>query len=155
MRKRVDVVPALLAMLLGLSCVTGSLLARPHLLALPLLAVWTLGLVRRARQNRAPCWWLIAVMPLWANLHGSFAFGLALAAALGVEAVMTAERMKAIHRLGHFRRRHHVITLLNPQIWHRLLFPLHMSACRVSVISANGRPAISPNSRPSHRVAGG
>ena len=29
-------------------------------------------------------------MPLWANLHGSFAFGLALAAALAVEAVIDA-----------------------------------------------------------------
>src|SRR5882757_8097144 len=40
-RKRVDLVPALLAVVLGLSCVTGSLLARPHMLSLPLLAIWT------------------------------------------------------------------------------------------------------------------
>ena len=52
-RRRVDFVPALLAVVLGLCCVTGSLLARPHMLALPLLAIWTAGLVRRAKK-RAP-----------------------------------------------------------------------------------------------------
>ena len=53
-RARVDFVPALLAVVLGLACITGSLLARPHMLALPLLAVWTAGLVAARDQNRAP-----------------------------------------------------------------------------------------------------
>jgi hypothetical protein len=87
-RRRVDFLAALLAVVLGLSCVTGSLLARPHILALPLLAIWTVGLAQAREKNKAPSCWLIAVMPLWANLHGSFAFGLALAGALAVEAVI-------------------------------------------------------------------
>ena len=87
-RKRMDFVPALLTVLLGLACITGSLLARPHMLALPLLAIWTCGLASARETERAPNWWLLAVMPLWANLHGSFAFGLALAGALAMEAVI-------------------------------------------------------------------
>src|SRR5471030_527231 len=87
-RRRVDLLPALLAVVLGLACVTGSLLARPHMLALPLLAIWTAGLAGAREKNKAPSCWLIAVMPLWANLHGSFAFGLALAGALAVEAII-------------------------------------------------------------------
>jgi hypothetical protein len=74
-RRRVEMVPALLTVVLGLSCVTGSLLARPHMLTLPLLAIWTTGLVAAREKGSAPSWWLIAVMPLWANLHGSFASG--------------------------------------------------------------------------------
>jgi hypothetical protein len=35
-RARVDFIPALLAVVMGLACVTGSLLARPHMLTLPL-----------------------------------------------------------------------------------------------------------------------
>src|SRR4051812_16159662 len=61
-RTRVDFVPALLAAVLGLACVTGSLLARPHILALPLLAIWTAGLAAARDQHRAPHWALLAVM---------------------------------------------------------------------------------------------
>src|SRR3954464_5653563 len=61
-RARVNFVPALLAVVLGLCCVTGSLLARPHMLALPLLALWTAGLTTARERNRAPHWALLAVM---------------------------------------------------------------------------------------------
>ncbi len=60
-RKRVDRLPALLTVVLGLCCVTGSLLARPHMLSLPLLAIWTAGLVVAREKNEAPSWWLMAV----------------------------------------------------------------------------------------------
>ena len=49
-RKRVDTLPAVLTVVLGLCCVTGSLLARPHMLALPLLALWTAGLAAAREQ---------------------------------------------------------------------------------------------------------
>ena len=34
LRRRLDFIPALLVTVMGLACVSGSLLARPHLLAL-------------------------------------------------------------------------------------------------------------------------
>src|SRR5215472_17194261 len=102
-RRRVDLVPALLMTALGLACVTGSLLARPHMLALPLLAMWTAGLAAARDQDRGPNWWLIAVMPVWANLHASFAFGLALSMALAAEAVIqSTDRRRAALRWGIF-----------------------------------------------------
>ncbi len=63
-------------------------LARPHLLALPLVELWTATLVIARADSRGPPWWLLPVMTLWANLHGGFILGLALTAALGVEAVL-------------------------------------------------------------------
>src|SRR6201996_6677147 len=66
-RGRVELVPALLVVVLGLACVTGSLLARPHTLSLPLLAIWTAGLAGARAAKKAPGWWLILVMPFWAN----------------------------------------------------------------------------------------
>jgi hypothetical protein len=73
---------------LGAALVLGHLLARPHLLALPLLVLWS-GALFAARDSRAsPPFRLLAVMALWANLHGSFMFGLGLALFLGVEAVL-------------------------------------------------------------------
>ena len=87
-RARTAALPALLITLVGLACIMGNLLARPHLLALPPLALWTAELLKAREQHRAPRWWLAGVMLLWANLHGSFAFGLALAAALALEATI-------------------------------------------------------------------
>ena len=125
-RSRVDFVPALLAVVLGLACVTGSLLARPHMLALPLLAIWTAGLALAREENKAPSCWLIAVMPLWANLHGSFIFGLALAGALAVEAVI--QDRKAAIGWAIFLSGAILSCLATPFGISGLLFPFHLSA---------------------------
>ncbi|MFN3585055.1 hypothetical protein [Phenylobacterium sp.] len=65
-----------------------SLLARPHLLALPLLAGWTLALLRARDEDRAPPLWLPLLMVAWANLHGSYLFGLLLFGVFGLEALI-------------------------------------------------------------------
>jgi hypothetical protein len=128
-RARLALTPALLATVLGLACVSGSLLARPHLLALPLLAIWVAGLVAAREKNETPHWALLAVMPLWANLHGSFAFGLALAAALGIEAVLeNGERAKAALGWSLFVAAAIAVALLTPQGLQGLLFPLRLAA---------------------------
>jgi hypothetical protein len=128
-RRRVDMTPALLTIVLGLSCVTGSLLARPHMLALPLLAIWTAGLAAAREKDIAPPWWLVAVMPLWANLHGSFAFGLALAGAMAVEAVVESpQRKKAAIGWGLFLLAATASCLLTPFGLQTLLFPFKLSA---------------------------
>ncbi len=126
-RRRLDFTPALLTVVIGLACITGSLLARPHMLALPLLAVWVAGLVRAREQNKAPCWWLVAVMPLWANLHGSFVFGLALAGALAIEAVVQQGR-KAAPGWGWFLLAATAASMITPFGFHSLLFPFKLSA---------------------------
>ena len=128
-RKRMGFTPALLTVVLGLACVTGSLLARPHILALPLLAIWTAGLAAARGQDRSPSWWLVAIMPLWANLHGSFAFGLALAGALAVEAVaQSQQRKKAALGWGLFLLAATASAMLTPFGFHSLLFPFKLSA---------------------------
>jgi len=127
-RRRVDLVPALLTVVLGLSCVTGSLLARPHMLALPLLAIWTCGLAAARETERAPNWWLLAVMPLWANLHGSFAFGLALAGALAMEAVIeSADRKRAVLGWGLFLLAATAAAVITPFGLQTLIFPFKLS----------------------------
>ena len=54
-------------------------LARPHILTFPLLLIWTEYLLRASEQARAPCFWLLPVIAVWANLHGTFTIGLAIA----------------------------------------------------------------------------
>lgn len=64
------------------------MLARPHVLTWPLLGIWLWVLMRAREQDRAPPLVAALLMTLWANLHGGFVFGLAIAAAFGLEALL-------------------------------------------------------------------
>ena len=76
---------------LGLGLITASLLARPHMLALPIAAAWSAGLLARRARGRAPPLALAALMTAWANLHGGFIFGLFLVGPLALEALVEAQ----------------------------------------------------------------
>jgi hypothetical protein len=67
------------------------ILARPHVFALPIMVVWIGGMVAAADRREAPSLWMLPLMALWANLHGGFVFGLAMAAPLAVDAVVNAD----------------------------------------------------------------
>ncbi|HEY1865190.1 MAG TPA: hypothetical protein VGG77_16190 [Roseiarcus sp.] len=83
-------VPLVATVAVGLSLVTANLLARPHVLALPLAAAWSAGLIAARDRCRAPPLWLAALMTVWANMHGGFIFGLALIGPFALEAAMEA-----------------------------------------------------------------
>jgi hypothetical protein len=68
----------------------SHLLARPHILTLPIMVLWFAALVEARERNRAPPLWLAALMTLWANLHGGYALGLAFAAVFAGEALIAA-----------------------------------------------------------------
>jgi hypothetical protein len=65
--------------------------ARPHLLAWPILAVWTMIMIRASDERRAPALGWSALILLWANLHGSWALGLAIAALLALDTLIAAK----------------------------------------------------------------
>src|SRR5277367_5638118 len=75
---------------LGLGLITASLLARPHMLALPIAAAWSAGLLAVRDRGRAPPLALAALMTLWANIHGGFIFGLILIGPFALEALAEA-----------------------------------------------------------------
>lgn len=66
------------------------LLARPHVLMMPFLVAWSIGLMNAHDEDRPPSLGLLPAMTIWANIHGSFVFGLLLAAAVGVGAIIPA-----------------------------------------------------------------
>ncbi|HWI81802.1 hypothetical protein [Ramlibacter sp.] len=88
----VEPVYALLFAGLAVGMAASHVLVRPHVLAMPLMMVWALGLVRAAEAGRSPSLWLLPVMAVWANLHGGFTLGLALAVAFALEASIAAWR---------------------------------------------------------------
>jgi hypothetical protein len=83
-------VPALIAVLAAFVLASPHILARPHVLALPLMVAWVAALIRAVDEKRAPPWHMLPLMILWANLHGSFTFGLAMIGAAACEALWNA-----------------------------------------------------------------
>jgi hypothetical protein len=94
---------ALVAVALMDIVLVPMMLARPHLLAWPLIALWTWLMMRSREQDRAPPLAAALLMIVWANLHGSFVMGLAIAAAFALEAmVASADRARAFRQWGLF-----------------------------------------------------
>lgn len=90
---------ALLAIVAMDVVLVPMMLARPHLLAWPLLAFWVLLMLRAREADRAPPLAAAALMILWANLHGSFVFGLLIAAAFGLEALVdSSDKPRALRQ---------------------------------------------------------
>ena len=120
------------ALFLALACTTQSWLARPHLMALPLLALWTVQLIRAREARRAPPLWLLPVMVLWANLHGSFLLGLALIAPFALEAVVEdgADRLKSVRGWVLFGLAAGAAALITPHGLGGILHPIRIGSMR-------------------------
>ncbi|HYA73338.1 MAG TPA: hypothetical protein VEF36_09265 [Roseiarcus sp.] len=114
---------------LGAGLIAPGLLARPHILALPLLALWSCGLIVARERAQAPSLWLAPLMTVWANLHGGFAFGLALIAPFALEAWLAAPRqgrLAVARSWGLFAFLSLGAALLTPSGVEGLLFPLKL-----------------------------
>src|SRR5438105_3674015 len=95
----------------------SHLLARPHVLALPLLVIWMSGVIRARDEGRVPSFALLPVMTLWCNLHGGFVVGLAFAGLLAAEAVLDAsptDRLKVLRGWGVFLALSALAALISP-----------------------------------------
>ena len=87
---------AVIVTLVALLVPVQHLLARPHVLVLPVMLAWAYGLLSASERGRAPSFWLLPLIALWANLHGGFVFGLVLVGAFALDALWNADR--AQHR---------------------------------------------------------
>ena len=116
---------AVLALIVALGNTAPSMLARPHLLAWPCLVLWCGGLVRARAERRAPSFWLLPVMLLWVNLHGSFMAGLLLIVAFTMEALFDSGR-RSITAWIIFTLAAWAVALANPDGPAGVLFPFHM-----------------------------
>jgi hypothetical protein len=120
--------PALIAVALGAAMVEPHLLVRPHMLALPLMVLWSGTLLAARDVAGAPPFWLLPVMALWANLHGSFFFGLGLAGFLGVESVIFGARPVEARRWSLFVALALAAALLTPNHLFGLVEPFRLMA---------------------------
>jgi hypothetical protein len=108
----------------ALALTVPHLLARPHVLALPVMMAWVGGLVQAADRRTAPSFWLLPLMALWANLHGGFVLGLALVAPIALDAVLNTEasrRKSLILRWAAFAAVAIAASCVTPYGWNSLL----------------------------------
>jgi len=120
-----------IAIALGVGLWSPTLLARPHVLALPVAAVWVIGLFSARDRAKAPPLVLALLMTVWSNLHGGFVFGLALIAPFACEAVLAAgpgpgARFAAARRWALFALASLAAALVNPYGIEALLFPFRL-----------------------------
>jgi hypothetical protein len=122
---RLEPAHALLLVGLAAGMAMTHLSARPQALTLPILVLWVSTLVTASERRASPPWWLVPVMVLWANLHGSYTLGLALSAALAGDAVAAAasgERRRAAGRWGLFVAACLAASMLTPFGWEGLRY---------------------------------
>ena len=131
--------PLIAVVAIGLSLVTANLLARPHVLALPLAAAWSAGLIAARARGRAPPLGLAALMTAWVNMHGGFIFGLLLIGPFALEAVTEAPvgaRLLAARAWATFALAALAVALINPYGIDAFLLPFRlMSVENLSRIS--------------------
>ena len=131
--------PLIATVAIGLSLLTANLLARPHVLALPLVAAWGAGLIAARDRGGAPPLWLAALMTAWVNMHGGFIFGLMLIGPFALEAVTEAPvgaRLVAARAWATFALAALAAALLNPYGMDAFLLPFRlMSVENLSRIS--------------------
>ena len=122
--RRLGEVPTLLLLSLAFVIALPHLLARPHALALPVMVAWAGALLSASERREAPPLWLVALMALWANLHGSFVFGLMLIAPIALDGVLSAgprARRQLVLRWGIFAMAAVAASCLTPYGWNSLL----------------------------------
>lgn len=105
------------------------MLARPHVLVIPIIAGWMIALVTALERNRAPALPAALLMVAWANMHGSFPFGLIMAGVLAGEGVAFApagERLSILRSWALFLAVAAAATMISPFGWRAILVPLMM-----------------------------
>ena len=108
----------------ALGLTVPHLLARPHVLAMPVMVAWVCGLIAAADRREAPSFWLLPLMALWSNLHGGFVFGLVLIAPIALDAVVSAKansRRALVLRWAAFGVAALIASFCNPYGWNALL----------------------------------
>lgn len=70
---------ALIIAVIAAAALIPITIARPHIFTFALLVFFTTHMLRAAEENRAPKFWLLGIVTLWTNLHGSFTLSFAVA----------------------------------------------------------------------------
>jgi hypothetical protein len=126
--------PVYVVALVVLCVLAGSfgLVARPHIVTLPLFALFTMGLLNAmngANAHRPPLL-LVPLMVVWANGHGLFTLGFVMAAAAGLHALINVpanERLRMALLWFGFGLALLVAACITPYGWKPMLMTLTLA----------------------------
>ena len=82
----------LLMVIAAIILMAPHMLARPHVLVLPLMVIWAAALVRCMDRGAPPPYWALPLLVLWTNLHGSVVLALGLIGPAVLEALLREPR---------------------------------------------------------------
>ena len=122
----------IIALVLTFCCLEPFLYARPHIIATPVLVFWTRQLSAARRKGRAPPLELAPLMVLWANLHASFIFGLALIGPFALEALVEQpDKLRTLRDWAFFGIVAAAFALATPQAFEGIIFPFMVLGMKV------------------------
>ena len=122
----------IIGLALSFAILEPFLYARPHIIALPVLVFWTRRLLAARRAGKAPPLELAPLMVLWANLHASFIFGLAIIAPFALEALIEErDKLRVVWGWGLFGVVAGAFALATPQGFAGIVFPFMVLGMKV------------------------
>jgi hypothetical protein len=122
----------IIGLALCFACLDPFLYARPHIIATPVLVFWTRSLLAARRKGRAPPLELAPLMVLWANLHASFIFGLALIGPFALEALFEQpDKLKTFRDWALFGLVAGAFALATPRGFEGIAFPFMVLGMKV------------------------
>ncbi len=127
--RRMRVLAALTLTLGAFGLVELHMLVRPHMLVIPVIVGWMIALVSAVERKSAPPLPATLLVVAWANMHGSFPFGLIMAGVLAGEGVLLAPdgcRFALARRWATFLALSAAATMISPFGWRAILVPLMM-----------------------------
>ncbi|MFN4140917.1 hypothetical protein [Aestuariivirga sp.] len=109
--------------LVALLLASPAMSARPHLLTMVLVVIWTHQLFAASQRREAPAFGWLLLLLLWANLHAAFTFGfvIALFAFLDFLERTRLTRREMLLRWVAFLALCPTVTLLNPYSYQAIL----------------------------------
>lgn len=137
-------IPLLALMLIAFSLISASLLVRPHLFGLLLLAFWVTRLMAARDARSAPPVWLLGAMLLWVNMHASYLLGLAILGPFALEAVIEApsgQGSRVFRDWTLFAVGAALVALINPQGYEAYVYPVSVMKMKLLASIVEWRPA--------------
>jgi len=148
LRPRVGPV-AMLVSFIALDLVLARfMLARPHVLIWPLLALWTSLLLNYRDKGQVPPLWLALIVTVWTNIHGSFPIAWIVAAPIALDALISARWSRPVLRGWlTFGIASFLAVLLNANGLTQLLLPLNIMGMESVSVIMEWKPSY-PGSNP-------